>query len=210
MVAEFIGTFIMVFGGAATPTVDAKYPNVETLIGKATSSGIAVAIAIFSTGHISGAHLNPAVTIAFSLLKNFPFACVPFYIIAQVMGSICASTTLSYIFDPLENGGVTVPTISTSRAFVLEFVITFILLFVVTSVTFDPEANKKLAAIAVGLTVVLNSLIAGPSTGASMNPVRTLGPAMVTGNYDRIWIYFTAPILGAIFGTSAYDYMKLA
>lgn len=140
LVAEFIGTFIMVFGGAATPTVDAKYPNVETLIGKAASSGIAVAIVIFSTGHISGAHLNPAVTIAFSLFKKFPFACVPCYIIAQVLGSICASTTLSYIFDPLQNGGVTVPTISTSRAFVLEFVITFILLFVVTSVTFDPEA----------------------------------------------------------------------
>jgi aquaporin NIP len=140
MVAEFIGTFIIVFGGAATPIVDAKYPNVETLIGKATSSGIAVAVVIFSTGHISGAHLNPAVTIAFSLFKNFPFACVPFYIVSQVMGSICASTALSFIFEPLQNGGVTVPTISTSRAFILEFVITFILLFVVTSVTFDPEA----------------------------------------------------------------------
>ncbi|KAJ4771792.1 NOD26-like intrinsic protein 1 [Rhynchospora pubera] len=210
MVAEFIGTFIMVFGSATTPVVDAKYPNVETLIGKAASSGISVAIVIFSTGHISGAHLNPAVTIAFALFKNFPFACVPLYIVAQVLGSICASTVLSFIFDPVQDGGVTVPTISTSRAFILEFVITFILLFVVTAVTFDSEANQKLAAIAVGLTVLLNSLIAGPSTGASMNPVRTLGPALVSGNYDRIWIYIAAPILGAIFGTSTYDYMKLA
>ncbi|KAJ4771793.1 NOD26-like intrinsic protein 1 [Rhynchospora pubera] len=184
MVAEFIGTFIMVFGR------------------------ISVAIVIFSTGHISGAHLNPAVTIAFALFKNFPFACVPLYIVAQVLGSICASTVLSFIFDPVQDGGVTVPTISTSRAFILEFVITFILLFVVNAMTFDSKANQKLAAIAVGLTVLLNSLIAGPSTGASMNPVRTLGTALVTGNYDRIWIYITAPILGAIFGTITYDYMR--
>ncbi|KAJ4807173.1 NOD26-like intrinsic protein 1 [Rhynchospora pubera] len=182
IVAEFLGTFIMVFGAAATPIVDAKYPNSETLIGKAASSGIAVAIVIFSTGHIS----------------------------AQVLGSFCSSLVLKFIFNPFLNGGVTVPTIGTGQAFILEFVITFILLFVVTSVSFDPKANKKLAAIAVGSTVLLNTLIAGPSTGASMNPVRTLGPALTTGNYNGIWIYFVAPILGAMFGTSAYNYLKLA
>ncbi|KAJ4780162.1 NOD26-like intrinsic protein 1 [Rhynchospora pubera] len=210
IVAEFLGTFIMVFGAAATPIVDAKYPNSETLIGKAASSGIAVAIVIFSTGHISGAHINPAVTIAFSLFKDFPYVWVPFYISAQVLGSFCASLVLKFIFNPFLNGGVTVPTIGTGQAFILEFVITFILLFVVTSVSFDPKANKKLAAIAVGSTVLLNTLIAGPSTGASMNPVRTLGPALTTGNYNGIWIYFVAPILGAMFGTSAYNYLKLA
>jgi len=210
IVAEFIGTFIMVFGAAATPIVDAKYPNSETLIGKAASSGIAVAIVIFSIGHISGAHLNPAVTIAFSLFKDFPCVWVPFYISAQVLGSFGASLALKIIYSPFEYGGVTVPTISTGKAFFLEFLITFILLFVVNSVSDGPKANKKLAAIAVGLTVLLNTLIAGPSTGASMNPVRTLGPALAAGNYNRIWIYFVAPILGAIFGTSAYDFLKLA
>jgi aquaporin NIP len=130
----------MVFGAAATPIVDARYPNSETLIGKAASSGIAVAIVIFSMGHISGAHINPAVTIAFSLFKDFPYVWVPFYISAQILGSFCASLALKFIFSAFQYGAVTVPTIGTSQAFFLEFLITFILLFVVTSVSFDPKA----------------------------------------------------------------------
>ncbi|XP_078152217.1 putative aquaporin NIP5-1 [Carex rostrata] len=207
--SEFIGTFIMIFGAAATPIVDARYTNSETLIGKAASAGTAVAVVILSTGHISGAHLNPAVTIAVSLFRHFPFVYVPLYIVAQFFGSICASFALKFIFDPFHNGGVTVPTISTSRAFFLEFVITFILLFVITSLAFDLKANRKFAGIAIGMTVFLNILIAGPSTGGSMNPARTLGPAIAKGNYERIWIYFVAPISGAIAGTGAYDFMKL-
>ncbi|KAJ4807193.1 NOD26-like intrinsic protein 1 [Rhynchospora pubera] len=207
--SEFIGTFIMIFGAAATPIVDAKYPNAETLIGKAASAGTAVGVVILSTGHISGAHLNPAMTIALSLFRHFPFVYVPLYIAAQVLGSICASFALKFIFHPFHNGGVTVPTISTARAFFLEFLITFILLFVITSLVFDLKANRKLAGIAIGGTVFLNILIAGPSSGGSMNPVRTLGPAIANGNYERIWIYLVAPVIGAIAGTGAYDFIKL-
>ncbi|KAJ3684489.1 hypothetical protein LUZ61_013653 [Rhynchospora tenuis] len=207
--SEFIGTFIMIFGAAATPIVDAKYPNSETLIGKAGSASIAVAVVILSTGHISGAHINPAVTIALSLFRHFPFVYVPLYIAAQLLGSICASFALKFVFNPFHNGGLTVPTISTGRAFFLEFLITFILLFVITSLAFDIKANRKLTGIAIGGTVFLNILIAGPSTGGSMNPVRTLGPAIAKGNYEKIWIYFLAPVTGAIAGTGAYDFLKL-
>jgi aquaporin NIP len=140
MTSEFIGTFIMILGAASTPIVDSKYPNAETLIGKAASAGTAVAVVILSTGHISGAHLNPAVTIALSIFHHFPFIYVPFYIVAQVFGSVCASFALKFIFHPFHNGGVTIPTISTGRAFFLESVITFILLFVITSLAFDLKA----------------------------------------------------------------------
>ncbi|KAJ3682616.1 hypothetical protein LUZ60_015189 [Juncus effusus] len=207
--SEFIGTFIMVFGAVATPIVDVKYTNSETLIGKAASAGIAVMVVILTTGHISGAHLNPSVTIALSIFRHFPFVHVPFYIAAQITGSICASFALKFIFHPFRSGGVTVPSISTGRAFFLEFVITFILLFVITSMAFDSKTNKKSAGMAIGMTVLLNILIAGPSTGGSMNPARTLGPAIASGNYERIWIYFMAPIFGAIAGTGFYDFMKL-
>lgn len=166
-------------------------------------------IVILSTGHISGAHLNPSLTIAFAALRHFPWPQVPAYIAAQVSGSICASYALKGIYHPFLSGGVTVPSVSTIQAFFIEFVITFILLFVVTAVATDTRAVGELAGIAVGATVMLNILIAGPSSGASMNPVRTLGPAVAAGNYRQIWIYLVAPTAGAIAGAAVYTFVKL-
>uniref|UniRef100_A0A1D1YKW2 Aquaporin NIP3-1 n=1 Tax=Anthurium amnicola TaxID=1678845 RepID=A0A1D1YKW2_9ARAE len=207
--AEFVGTFILIFGATAAPIVNQKYHGVETLLGNALCSGLAVMIVILSTGHISGAHLNPSLTIAFAVFRHFPWVQVPAYIIAQVSGSICASFTLKGIYHPYLSGGVTVPSVSTAQAFFLEFIITFNLLFVVTAVATDTRAVGELAGIAVGATVVLNIMVAGPVSGGSMNPVRTLGPAIAAGNYRKIWIYLLAPTAGAITGAAVYSIVKL-
>ncbi|XP_047963207.1 aquaporin NIP6-1 [Salvia hispanica] len=209
--AEFIGTLILIFAGAATPIVNQRSGGAETLLGLAASSGLAVMIVILSTGHISGAHLNPAVTFAFAALRHFPWKHVPVYIGAQMSASICASFMLKAIFEPMMGGGVTLPgpTVGYAQAFALEFIITFNLMFVVTAVATDTRAVGELAGIAVGATVMLNILIAGESTGASMNPVRTLGPAIAANNYRAIWVYLTAPILGALAGAGVYTAVKL-
>ncbi|KAH7564657.1 hypothetical protein JRO89_XS09G0002800 [Xanthoceras sorbifolium] len=189
--AEFIGTLILIFAGTATAIVNQKTQGSETLLGLAASTGLAVMIVILSTGHISGAHLNPSITIAFASLKHFPWKHV--------------------VFNPIMGGGVTVPSegYGYGQAFALEFIISFNLMFVVTAVATDTRAVGELAGIAVGATVMLNILIAGPSTGASMNPVRTLGPAIAANNYKAIWIYLTAPILGALCGAGMYSVVKL-
>ncbi|KAF6156799.1 hypothetical protein GIB67_033268 [Kingdonia uniflora] len=207
--AEFVGTFILIFAATAGPIVNQKYNGAETLIGNAACAGLAVMIVILSTGHISGAHLNPSLTIAFAALRHFPWVHVPAYIAAQVSGSICASFALKGVFHPFLAGGVTVPSVGTSQAFALEFVITFNLLFVVTAVATDTRAVGELAGIAVGATVMLNILVAGPSSGGSMNPVRTLGPAIAANNYRSLWIYLVAPTLGALAGAGVYSIVKL-
>ncbi|KAH6791513.1 NOD26-like intrinsic protein 5 [Perilla frutescens var. frutescens] len=207
--AEFVGTFILIFAATAGPIVNQKYNGVESLIGNAACAGLAVMIVILSTGHISGAHLNPSLTIAFAALRHFPWVQVPAYIAAQVSASICASFALKGVFHPFLSGGVTVPSVSNGQAFALEFLITFNLLFVVTAVATDTRAVGELAGIAVGATVMLNILVAGPSSGGSMNPVRTLGPAVAAGNYKAIWIYLLAPTLGAIAGAGIYTLVKL-
>ncbi|KAK4349720.1 hypothetical protein RND71_032475 [Anisodus tanguticus] len=207
--AEFVGTFILIFAATAGPIVNQKYNGVESLIGNAACSGLAVMIVILSTGHISGAHLNPSLTIAFAALRHFPWVQVPAYVAAQVSASICASFALKGVFHPFMSGGVTVPSVNTGQAFALEFLITFNLLFVVTAVATDTRAVGELAGIAVGATVMLNILVAGPSSGASMNPVRTLGPAIAAGNYKSLWIYLVAPTLGALAGAAVYTLVKL-
>ncbi|KAI9098458.1 hypothetical protein K1719_025083 [Acacia pycnantha] len=209
--AEFVGTFLLMFVASAGPIVNQKYNGAESLLGNAACSGLGVMMVILSTGHISGAHLNPSVSIAFATFRHFPWIHVPAYIAAQVSASICASFALKAIFHPYMSGGVTIPSETTTviQAFALEFIVTFILLFVVTAVATDTRAVGELAGIAVGATVLLNSLIAGLATGASMNPVRTLGPAVAAGNYKHVWIYLIAPTLGALAGAGVYTLVKL-
>ncbi|XP_030517661.2 probable aquaporin NIP5-1 [Rhodamnia argentea] len=207
--AEFVGTFILIFAAAAGSIVNQKYTGSETLIGSAACAGLAVMIIILSTGHISGAHLNPSLTIAFAALRHFPWVHVPAYIAARVSASICASFALKGVFHPYMAGGVTIPSVSHGQAFALEFLITFNLLFVVTAVATDTRAVGELAGIAVGATVMLNILVSGPASGGSMNPVRTLGPAVAAGNYRALWIYLVAPTLGALAGAGTYTVVKL-
>ncbi|RDY12299.1 Aquaporin NIP6-1, partial [Mucuna pruriens] len=207
--AEFIGTFMLMFAAIGTAIVNQKTHGSETLIGCAAANGLAVTIVIFSTGHISGAHLNPAVTISFAALKHFPWKNVPVYIATQLLASISAAFSLKAVFHPFMSGGVTVPSVGYGQAFATEFIVSFILMFVVTAVTIDPRAAGELAGIVVGATVMLNILIAGPATGSSMNPVRTLGPAIAANNYKGIWVYLIAPILGTLCGAGAYTVVKL-
>ncbi|CAO2830626.1 unnamed protein product [Amaranthus hypochondriacus] len=209
LVAEFVGTFILIFAATAAPIVNEKYNGAESLIGNAACAGLAVMIIILSTGHISGAHLNPSLTIAFAALRHFPWVQVPGYIAAQVAASILASFALKGVFHPFMSGGVTVPSVHVGQAFALEFLITFNLMFVVTAVATDTRAVGELAGIAVGATVMLNILVAGPSSGGSMNPVRTLGPAVAAGNYKGVWIYLVAPTLGALGGAAIYKLVQL-
>ncbi|XP_073135415.1 probable aquaporin NIP5-1 isoform X2 [Henckelia pumila] len=209
MGAEFVGTFILIFAATGAPVLNHKLNGADTLFGNAACSASAVMVVILSTGHISGAHLNPSVTIAFAIFRHFPWAHVPAYIAVQVLASICASFTLKGVFHPSMSSGVTVPSVSNGQAFALEFLIAFNLLFVVTAVATDTRAVGELASIAVGATVMLNVLVAGQSSGASMNPVRTLGPALAAGSYKSIWIYFVAPPLGAVAGAAIYTLVKI-
>ncbi|CAK8573339.1 unnamed protein product [Lathyrus sativus] len=180
--AEFVGTFILIYVATAGPIVNNKY---------------------------EGAHLNPSLTIAFAAFRHFPWAHVPAYIAAQVSASICAAFALKSIYRPFLSGGVTLPSVSIGQAFATEFIITFILLFVATGVATDTRAVGEMAGIAVGAIVMVNILISGPTSSGSMNPVRTLGPAVAAGNYKDIWIYFVAPTLGALAGSGAYTLVKL-
>ncbi|CAO2838099.1 unnamed protein product [Amaranthus hypochondriacus] len=207
--AEFIGTFILVFSAAGGPIVNQKFNGIETLLGNAACSGLAATIAILSVGHISGAHINPAVTLAFAALKHFPWAQVPIYIIAQFVGGILASLLLKLGYHPFMSGGGTVPTASFGQAFLLEVVATFFLMFVITAVATDTRAVGDLAGIAIGTTILLDILLIGPSTGGSMNPARTLGPAIAAGRYHGIWIYMLAPPIGAFLGSAFYSLIKL-
>ncbi|KAJ7296196.1 hypothetical protein O6H91_Y138400 [Diphasiastrum complanatum] len=209
VLSEFLGTFVLLFAAAGTAIVNEKTAGSLTILGCAAGAGLAVMIVIFSTGHISGAHINPAVTLAFASLRHFPWIEVPLYIIAQVVGSISASYVLKGIFHPDLHGGATLLQGGYVEAFFLEFVISAILMFVITAVATDTRAVGELAGIAVGVTVLLNILISGSTTGGSMNPVRTLGPAIAANNYKGIWIYILAPILGMQLGAGAYTLIRL-
>ncbi|KAE8787642.1 aquaporin NIP3-2-like [Hordeum vulgare] len=208
--AEFLGTFILMFTQVSAIIMDEQHDGVEGLMGIAVSVGLAVTVLVFSTIHISGCHLNPAVSIAMAVFGHLPPAHLVPYVAAQVLGSTAASFVGKAIYHPVNPGIATVPSVGTVEAFAVEFIITFVLLFVITAVATDPHAVKELIAVAVGATVVMNILVAGrPSTGASMNPARTIGPAIVMGRYTRIWVYLLAQPLGAIAGAGSYVAIKL-
>ncbi|GJT59774.1 aquaporin NIP1-1-like protein [Tanacetum coccineum] len=209
LVAEFLGTYFMIFAGCGVVVVDSKRDHVIGHIGIAIVWGLVVMVMIYSVGHISGAHFNPAVTIAFASSKRFPFKNVPAYIITQILASILASGTLRLIFNGRNNNlGVTVPTGSDLQSLVLEFIITFYLMFVISSVATDDRAIGDAAGLAIGSTILLNAMFAGPISGASMNPARTLGPAIVSNQYRGLWVYILGPIVGAIAGAWAHNIIR--
>ncbi|KAK7412496.1 hypothetical protein VNO78_03960 [Psophocarpus tetragonolobus] len=209
LVAELVGTYLLIFAGCASVVVNLDNADIITLPGISIVWGLTVMVLAYSLGHISGAHFNPAVTIAHASTKRFPLKDVPAYILAQFAGSLLASGTLRLLFRGKANQFVgTLPTGSDLQAFVLEFIITFFLMFVISGVATDNRAIGELAGLAVGSTVLLNVLIAGPITGASMNPARSLGPAILHSEYRGIWIYVVSPILGALAGTWVYTLIR--
>ena len=196
--AEFLGTFIMIFAGTGAMIVNEISGGIVTHVGVALTFGLVVAAMIYTFGDVSGAHLNPAVSISFAVAGRFPFADLPAYITAQLLGALAASGTLKLLFPTSQSLGMTLPSGSISQSFLLEVILTAILMLTILSVSHGAREKGITAAIAIGSVVGLEAMFAGPICGASMNPARSLGPALVSGNFQHIWLYVISTILGAI------------
>jgi MIP family channel proteins len=203
--AEAIGTFILIFAGTGAVMVNNISQGAITHIGISFVFGAVVAALIYSIGHISGAHFNPAVTLAFWTSGFFPKRKVLPYILAQCVGAIAASILLLISLGKVANLGATLPLNGNwLQAFVLELVLTFILMFVILGSGLDRRAPIGFAGLAIGLTVGVEAAFMGPITGASMNPARSFGPALIGGIWQHQWVYWIAPILGAQLAVIVY------
>jgi len=207
MAAEAIGTFALVFAGCGAIMVDARTGALGH-VGVAISFGLAIMVMIYAVGHISGAHFNPAVTFAFAFSRHFPWARVPVYWAAQLVGALTAALVLRASLGNIAHVGATVPSGSDRQAFLWEAVLTFFLMFVIMAVATDARAVGEAAAIAIGGTVGLDAMFGGPITGASMNPARSLGPAIAAADYTAIWVYLLAPVIGAAIAATVYQYLR--
>jgi aquaporin NIP len=207
LVAEAIGTFALVFAGCGAIMVDAKTGALGHL-GVAFSFGLVIMVMIYAVGHISGAHFNPAVTLAFALTRHFPWTRAAAYWGAQLVGALLAAALLRASLGDLAHVGATLPSGSQGQAFLWELVLTFFLMFVIMAVATDSRAVGEAAAIAIGGTVGLDALFGGPITGASMNPARSIGPAVVSGDLHALWLYILAPAAGAAFAGLTYQFLR--
>ena len=200
--AEFIGTFCLVFCGTAAMAVNDITGGSVTGVGIGITWGFIVMAMIYAFGDISGAHFNPAVTIAFAFAKKFSWKKVPFYIVVQCLGAIAASLLVWYLFPESEFLGGTQPSVepyfSPMKAFVLEAFLTFFLMVVIINVSTGAKEIGVIAGLAIGGVIMLEAIFAGPMTNASMNPARSLGPALVSGHLENLWLYLTAPVVGAL------------
>lgn len=197
--AEFIATFILVFVGTGAVAANSFSHGGVSHMGISLTFGLVVMAMIYSVGEKSGAHLNPAVTLAFYVSGRFAKKDILPYFLAQCSGAIVASLMIRYaILESPASLGETLPAIPLFRAFILEVILTFILMFVIIHVATGSREQGLMAGIAIGGTVTLEAMFAGPFTGASMNPARSLGPALISGKTDTLWIYLTAPFIGAI------------
>ena len=207
LVAEVVGTFALVFAGCGAIMVDAKTGALGH-VGVAISFGLVIMVMIYAVGHISGAHFNPAVTLAFAVSRHFPASRVAAYWAAQLFGAAAAALVLRGSLGNVAHLGATRPSGSDGQAFLWEAVLSFLLMFVITAVATDTRAVGEAAAIAVGATVGLDAMFGGPITGASMNPARSLGPAIAAADFTSIWVYLTAPFLGAALAAVTYELLR--
>jgi len=209
IIAEIFGTYFLIFAGCGAVTINASKNGAITFPGVAIVWGLAVMVMVYAVGHISGAHLNPAVTLAFATCGRFPWRQLPAYVLAQMLGSTLAAGTLRLMFGGRhEHFPGTLPTGSDVQSLVIEIITTFYLMFVISGVATDNRAIGELAGLAVGATILLNVLIAGPVSGASMNPARSVGPALVSGQYRSIWVYLVGPVAGSVAGAWAYNLIR--
>jgi MIP family channel proteins len=207
LLAEAIGTFALVFAGCGAIVVDAKTGALGHL-GVALTFGLVIMVMIYAVGHVSGAHFNPAVTFAFALSRHFPWSRALGYWGAQAAGALLAAALVRGSLGAHAHDGATLPSGSQGQAFLWELVLTFFLMFVIMAVATDARAVGEAAAIAVGGTVGLDALFGGPVTGASMNPARSLAPALVSGDLHALWLYLVAPPLGAALAATTYRYLR--
>jgi aquaporin NIP len=201
--AEAFGTFFLVFAGSGAIVVNQVSGGAVTHPGIALTFGLIVLAMIYTIGDISGAHMNPAVTVGFWVAGRFPKAQLFPYVLSQCAGAIAASLTMRLLFRYNETLGATLPRGAASQSFVLEFILTFLLMWVVLNVSTGAKEKGITAGIVVGAVVALEAMFAGPLSGASMNPARSLGPALVSGHMKELWIYVVAPVLGACAATYA-------
>ncbi len=203
-IAEAVGTFILVFIGCGAILVNESSGGALGHAGIAMTFGLTVMTVIFAIGHVSGAHINPAVTIALVMIKRISLRKMVWYCMAQVAGAVLAAIALKYTVATGTSLGVTMPAGGLSQAFLMETLMTAFLVFMVVSLVTDPRASSSLAAIAIGGVVTVDAFVGGPITGASMNPARSFGPAIVSGQLDHLWLYIIAPIVGGMIGAGLY------
>jgi len=207
-ISELIGTFALVFCGPGAVIMNDVSGGTVTHVGIAITFGLIVMAMIYSIGEISGAHINPAVTIAFWVSGRFEKKEVLPYITAQMTGALLASAVLYLLFPLHETQGATLPSGSALQSFILEVILTFILMFVIIKVSTGSKETGTMAGIAIGGVVGLEAMFAGPITGASMNPARSIAPAIFSGNFEHLWLYIAAPIIGALLAILACRAIK--
>ncbi len=202
--AEAVSTFCLVFCGTGAIAVNEITGGMLSHVGVSLVFGLIVLAMIYAVGHISGAHMNPAVTLAFASVGRMTRRDVVLYLCSQLVGALLASAMVAAVFKGNRTLGVTFPAGFWGQSFALEFILTFMLMFVIMGVAHNERAEGLMAGVAIGATVALEALIGGPISGASMNPVRSLAPALISGNLNGAWIYVAAPILGAVLGALVY------
>lgn len=207
-VAEFLGTFAMVFCGTGAIVINEVMPGSVSHAGIAITFGLIVMTMIYAVGNISGAHMNPAVTIAFALNRTFKARDVFPYICSQVAAAVVASFILKWLFPASLFLGATLPSGSAIQSFIFEVILTFILMFVILQVATGAKEQGMFAGMAIGAVVLLEAMFAGPVSGASMNPARSLGPAIAANAYQHLWVYVSAPVIGAALAVIIFRYFK--
>jgi MIP family channel proteins len=207
--AEGLAAFALVFAGCGAIVADRAYGEALGPVGVSLAFGLVIMVMVYATGHLSGAHINPAVTIAFTLTRHFPARDAAAYITAQLIGATLAALCLLAVWtDQPASLGATVPSVGVGSALVYEALLTAFLMFVIMAVATDTRAVGAAAAIAIGGTVGLDALCGGPVTGASMNPARSFGPALAGGEWQDFWIYLVGPVVGAAIGALAYQLVR--
>ncbi|MBX2907762.1 MAG: aquaporin [Taibaiella sp.] len=207
-VSELIGTFALVFCGTGAIVINQQSGGAITHVGVAITFGLIVMSMIYALGSVSGAHMNPAVSIAFVVAKRFPGKELLPYVLSQVAGAVMASGTLRLLFPANELLGATLPAGSDMQSFVLELLLTFFLMLVIIQVATGSKEQGMFAGLAIGATVALEAMFAGPICGASMNPVRSLAPALLSGHTEHLWIYLAAPVAGAVLAVFTWMYLN--
>lgn len=195
--SELLGTFAVVFCGTGAIVINQQSGGAVTHVGIAITFGFIVMAMIYALGDISGAHMNPAVTIAFTIAKRFQLKQVLPYLVSQLAGAVLASLTLRFLFPTNDTLGATLPAGTEIQSFVLEFLLTFFLMLVIINVATGSKEQGMFAGLAIGSTVLLEAMFAGPVCGASMNPARSISPALISGHIQHLWIYIAAPVAGA-------------
>ena len=203
LVAEFLGTFGLVFAGTGAIVIDGASHGAVTHVGVAITFGLIVLAMIYAFGDVSGAHLNPAVSTAFAIARRFAWSDLPGYLLVQIAGAFAASLVLKLLFPSDSTLGATLPAGSETQSFVLEAILTFFLMLVILSVSTGAKEKGITAGIAIGSVIGLEAMFAGPICGASMNPARSLAPAVVSGHMESLWLYLIAPVLGAALAVPA-------